>query len=622
MNGGNLESVAASAARAAPAPDLRSHDTPGDLFDEPALPKPCPVTPLGIHGLKLWVLDSSNQLQCITTDCRKGEMLLLFGGDTYLRDSFPRFSPPKRDKPPEIVGWDQTEAQTALIRECHARGIFDPQGRIFGRGAHRVGDDEEALVLHMGREVLAVNTTDKKGKLVAEPKAHPAGPIGDRFFPALPPLPQPAKKASTKADADLLLDLFRQWNFKEAGVAPLLLLGMSGQMHICGALSWRSHMWLSAPTAAGKSSLQRLFRAIHGGWCLHTEDASEAAIRQKLGDDTLPVLIDEAEADDNPERQRAILNLLKKSSSGAKMHRGSADHKAQEFTAQSCFMLSSVLHGLQKGEEWNRVAIIELMPVEKSATMWEEPDYQQWRMIGRKMHRRMIEQWPRFRRTLTDYKREIHERGLGGRWQDTFGTLLACADCLLFDCAPSMESHANPEFGRERAWVDMIMPMMRRGQIQARSDIDRCLSWLISKMLPGAHGQPAEPIGRWIDRAMEIVINEQDGPTGGLNTTARKRLESWGLRLLKLKENGRGGWVQDGEPLPDASGWEQGWLVVAYPSWEPLRELFRGSEWASGAWIQSLGKIEGAITSGLKVRFGGPAQNAIAIPLRAVKGEG
>jgi hypothetical protein len=396
---------------------------------------------------------------------------------------------------------------------------------------------------------------------------------------------------------------------------------MVGQMFICGALSWRSHMWLSAPTTAGKSTLQKLLRAILGGWCLHTEDASEAAIRQTLKDDTLPVLIDEAEADDNYERQRAILNLLKKASSGAKMHRGAADHRAQEFTAQSCFLLSSVLHGLVKGEEWNRVAILELMPVVSSDKMWEGPDLKHWRLAGRRMHRRMIEQWPRFARTLADYKREIWSHGLEGRWQDTFGTLLACADCLLHDCAPSADSELNDSHGREKAMGAAVLPMMARGKSQARSDVDRCISHLMHQLIPGANGKAAETVGQWINRAMAQTIDHQTGHgNGGIDDLSRDRLKPYGLRVMRLKRGDRG-WNTAGDLLPTEEGWAEGWLVVAYATCQPLKELFKGTEWFSGAWTQSLGKVEGAITSQLKVRFGGPGpENAIAIPLRALRG--
>ncbi|MFM9829111.1 MAG: hypothetical protein ACKVOB_10285, partial [Sphingomonas sp.] len=484
---GGLKSIAG--ARPVEAPDMRTADV-ANPFDAFTLPPDCPVTPLGHQRLKLWVLDAANQLIQMPTDCRKGDMVLLFGGEQWLKEQFPQYPAKTKDNPdPAPNKFNQADAQTALITACHSKGIFDPQGRVFGRGAHRIGDDGEQLVLHMGRSVLIAGETDKKGKPMMSLREHPAGALGDKLFPAQSPLPPPAAEPSSPEEAEALMTLFGEWRFQSAA-APLLLLGMSAQMHICGALNWRSHMWLAGPTSSGKSELQRLIRAVHGGWCLYTEDASEAAVRQTLKDDTLPVLIDEAEKHDNPEKQQAILNLMKKASSGAKLHRGSADHRAQEFTAQSAFLFSSVLHGLAKGEEINRVVILNMQSVLARADLWVPPDLKHWRATGRKMHRRMIEQWPRFARTFAEYKLAIASQGVEGRWLDTFGTLLACADCLLHNCPPSQESELNESFGREKRWVSMIMPLLWEGRMSAKSDVDRCLLHLTSIQLPGANGNP------------------------------------------------------------------------------------------------------------------------------------
>lgn len=615
-SGGNISDIREAQRKAKRAPDLRSHDDDDGGEDQRVLLPGSPVTPLGIQQLKLWVLDAANQLIPMATDCRKGDLVLLFGGDHYLTDRFPRYSKPSKDDPvPRVIGFDQSDAQTELVMACQRKGIFNPQGRVFGRGAHRAGEFQEQLVLHMGRRVLIAGASDKKGKpgLLSE---HSAGQIGELFYPALPALPPPASEPSSPAEARELLALFQQWYWVEPDPSPLLLLGMCAQMHICGALEWRSHVWLAGPTAAGKSSLQKLMRAIHGQWCLHTEDASEAAVRQVLGDDTLPVMIDEAEADDNPDKQRAILNLAKKASSGAKMHRGSADHQAKEFTAQSCFLFSSVLHSLNKGEERNRMAILDMRQVPIGTTEWETPDLAHWRAIGRKMHRRMIEQWPRFARTLADYKREIWTHGLEGRWQDTFGTLLACADCLLFDSAPSQESELNPEFGRKQEWVRRVLPMMIRGKGEARSDVDRCIAHLMSQLIPGEHGHAPETVGQWVTRAMDIADPEK----GGINHKARGRLKQYGLRLVTLEAGGKEGFLAkiSGEPIPN--DWANGFLAVSYPTSAPLASLFVRTEWAGGAWLQSMGKIDGVVR-GLKMRFSGPnPDNAMAVPLMALRG--
>lgn len=627
MAGGNLESVRRSAARAVEAPDLRDDDRDDREPDHIIWPPDGPIVPLGISGLRLWLLDASKQLIDCDTRLGKNDMVLMFGGEEWLRQHFPQYrkiDTEKGDKPLfEVIGFDQKSSSSRLTTACQRKGIFSPAGRVFGRGAHSShlpNAEEDRIVLHMGRRVLVAGQADKKLKPMGLIE-RPAGEVDGAFFPAYASLPPPAEQASTAKDAEQLMRVFGQWYWKEKIAAPLLILGMTAQMHICGALSWRSHAWLAAPTASGKSSLLKVIRALHGDWCLHVEDASEAAIRQVLGPDTLPVIIDEAEKDDNPERQRAVMNLAKKASSGAKIIRGGADHKGQEFTAQSCFLFASVLHGLVKGEERNRMAILEMMTVPENVE-YDPPDLAHWRVIGRRMHRRMIEQWPRFARTLSEYKRAIWRQGFEGRWQDTFGTLLACADLMLFDLAPSQEEPAMTAQGfpdeedlrsnRRDLWVRSILPLMVRGKSEARTDVERCIAYLMSRLMPGENGKAPEPIAHWIMQAMTPTDD------GQLHTKARRRLQSYGLRLVNMQRDAD---KLDGEPPPSTASWENGYLAVAYGTCEPLAEIFKPSEWSQGGWLQSLGKIEG--TRRAKVRFiaGMNADNALCVPLKAFRGE-
>jgi hypothetical protein len=613
----NIEAVAAAAATPQPAPDMRKRKPKSEEIREERqlfsyLPENCPVTALGVQGQSIWVLDASSQIINMKTDCKKGDLILLFGGCEYLDERWPQWKQPgKGQSEPVKDGFNQKEVQVDLLSACYAKGIFNPVNRVFGRGAHRSRDDDTQLILHMGNRVMLSSATDWRGAQTDQPiSVVKAGRVGESYFPALPTLPAPAKDISTIEEGKQLRALFNRWFFREQDAATLLLLGFSAQMHICGALTWRSHVLATGPTAAGKSYLQSLFRALHGDWTLFAEDASEAAIRQILGDDTLPFLLDEAEGDDNGERQIAILNLMKKASSGGKIIRGSQDHKAQEFTAQSCFMLSCVLHAPLKGEHRNRVAKLDMLQVPEGVAPLSF-DVAYWREIGRKMHRRMVQQWPRLAETLATYKREISSHGYSGRWADTFGTLLACADLLLFDDAPRnrTEDAENPT---EKAWTRLILPMLAVGKGEALSDTETVMPFLLAKTLQGAHGAAAETVGQWIDRALKPIIDPVTNESHGIDQKARERLKTVGLRLIRFetidrKRKIKDAWLQD----------ENAYLAVAYPTSSPLCDLFSRSQWEAGKWIQSMQKIDGCI-SGLKIRFNpGGSENAVAIPLKS-----
>lgn len=608
-----------------PAPDFAAADDAGGSDGRPPMLKqPCPATPLGVSGTRLIFLDRLQQLITASPrEAEKGNLKLWFGND-WLETFYPM-----HDAKGNVTKFNQDHVQTALIEDCQAQGIFNPMGAVFGRGAHCPEGGPEQLVLHMGRSVMIANAPDKHGDRDGPPRVYRAGKVpgpdgNPAYYPAFEALEPPADQPASTIEASELLHMFGKWRWVDDRASPHLLLGFCGLMFICGAVEHRPHVWLSAPTDSGKTSLQKVIRALLGRWCLYTEDSSEAAIRQVLGNDTLPVLIDEAEAHDKPERLQAILNLMKKAYSGAKMYRGSQDHKATEFTAQSCFLLSSVLHAPLKGEDRNRMAILEMRGIPGTAQSIELR-LPHWRALGRKLHRRMIAQWPRWQVTLDDYKAEIGKMGYSGRYRDTYGTLLACADLLLHDGGTRdrfevADLSAEPEmFGAERVahYVRIVRPAIDAGRSEARSDVDRVIRDLMSHMLPGAHGAFAEPIGAWIERAMnwKIVPADSYNPEmREIDHVARQRLSAIGMRL-QWRDPERGVWT---EPQPEQ--WDDAYLSIPYASCKPMLDVFARSEWAGGAWTQSFGKVPGAI-KGRTVRTASGVDRAVLVPLNALRGE-
>lgn len=315
---------------------------------------------------------------------------------------------------------------------------------------------------------------------------------------------------------------------------------------------------------------------------------------------------------------------MKKGSSGDRILRGSADHKAQEFTAQSCFLLSSVLHAPLRGEDRNRIVLLEMRKLPQDVPPLEM-ELAKWRSVGRRLHRRMIEQWHRFDRTLATYKRAIGAHRYEGRWQDTYGTLLACADLLLYDLAPDQadDSMVEPGQGRVLEAVASVLPLLVKGRVEARTDTERVIQHLTSHPLPGAHGKPPEPMGVWLERAMTAKHTGGQFPTDpvvvGPDEEARAKLRAHGMHVCRWVNKGKDKWGYL-DALLDEEGWESGFLAIAYATNKPMADLFTRTEWAGGGWLQSFGKFEGAI-KGKKVRFAGAtADNAVLVPLKEFRG--
>lgn len=623
---------------AAPADDREARDLPTNPFLIYLGDDASPITPLGqaTSGSRIVFMDANNALQERDTRLSSNDFVLHAGGEEWLWRIFPRYAKQSEKdkaagKPPVQVGFDHGAAGNALAAACWQKGIFNPEGRVFGRGAHRPRHDEDSLLLHCGNALVLANSADRRNRRRKELVRARAGSFEGCFYPGGPALPLPDGKAATVDEARELLALLGEWNWVAPDAAKLLLLGWIGQMYICGALGWRAHVWLTGTTAAGKSELQKVIRALASEWAITTEDATPAYIRQKLGLDRLAVLIDEAEADDDAERQQAMLTLARKGSSGGSMGRGGSAHKAQDFTIHSCFVLSSIIHSIKVGQDHNRFAILDMraIPENKPELQLDLPAL---RAKGRRLHRRMLDQWTRFDPTLTFYKEAIHAAGFSGRWRNTFGVLLTCADLLLFDEGPKSRWDAATgdvleEHGGE-AWVRMVEPLMIRGREEARTDTERAIQALLSALVPGSGGNPPETVARWLNRAVEPdrkTIGEHEW-TEGVNEAARDRLKTYGLRVFLPRDNGmddkgRKKWGTE-ELGTGELAWRDGFLAIAGGGHRGMAELMKhaASDLGNGQWVQSFSKADGAIRLRMRFEKVGTPDYVVALPLRLFGG--
>ena len=131
---------------------------------------------------------------------------------------------------------------------------------------------------------------------------------------------------------------------------------------IGGALEWRAHSWLSAPSGSGKSWLMdNLARRILGDMCIFTSDTSAAGLSRAVRNDSVPVLFDEAEPTQS--QVEAVLSILRISSGGGgnrlRADRNSTsgyDSTNYRFSA----LLSSVLLNRMNAANTSRFAKIRL----------------------------------------------------------------------------------------------------------------------------------------------------------------------------------------------------------------------------------------------------------------------
>ncbi|MBO9195695.1 hypothetical protein J5277_16435 [Rhizobium sp. 16-449-1b] len=246
--------------------------------------------------------------------------------------------------------WD--EAVNALVQSCMARGAYNAN-RLTGRGTY-VEPGTLAVVTHLGSHLLV---NDEPCSVTAQKSARIFIEGTPTELPDLPPL--------ANGEARRIEALCSKLDWASPEMAKLFA-GFLVIAPVCGALPWRPHVWINGPFESGKSFALKnvLGRLLAGISFSFGGSITEAGIRQDLGHDALPVLIDEAEAKDERAAQRldAVLELARSSSQpgGAAIVKGGAAGKATHYRVQSAFAFASIDVPIRQSADESRIVRLTL----------------------------------------------------------------------------------------------------------------------------------------------------------------------------------------------------------------------------------------------------------------------
>lgn len=575
------------AARRKPRREPPAQGGGGELRDAIArnrLPENCPVIPLGTYQGLYFYLDELGQIRELKPkEHEKKNLESLFGRRSDLCEKlWPRYAAkPDETGQPVVNGWKPEEAGRQLMASCADRGIWRAQGRVRGAGAHR-GDQGE-LILHCGDKVWSIWPD---GACYKDPGQH-----GDFVYPAAERTPRFAATGATGEPAERLLHILSTWRWARPsdqgedgvwtwGVDPLLMLGWMTAASVCGALEWRPAAWLTGGRGTGKSHLQnKIIKPFFGrNGLLQAQNASEAYIRQLLGMRTLPVALDELEAQADNRKVQAIIELARIASSGGTIGRGGQDHNPHEFTANSAFLFSSILTPPLAPQDRSRMAMLELEefregdkpPVIEPGEMEE---------IGLAIRRRMVDGWHRLEETIEVYKSWLAQYGHDARMQDQFGTLLACADLALYD-------DLADDHGCYQAWAARLDARHLAEKAEDESEGELAARHIGTSAVQAVGGAVPETVSTFLARAGGDVLNDS-----GVDT-ARRRLETMGLKLVSSWEDGSG---KRRVGAPEPRNPDRPLYVAVAHKHRGLDALTRDTRWNGGVWSQALKRLRGAV---------------------------
>lgn len=481
----------------------------------------------------------------------------------------------------ESVGW--SEAINDLLQGCATAGYFDER-RLAGRG---VFIDGGRVVANLG-DAVAVDgvlqgTSERPVMAVQDSRL---------VFQAGRALPRSDLAPLTSREADRLSSALELASWRSVDMARILA-GWLVIAPMCGALDWRTHVWVTGARGSGKSFVLDFVSDILGQFCVRAQGATtEAGLRQDLGSDALPVVFDEADPKTEAATHRidAILELARQASSSnsSPILKGGAGGRNMRFSVRSAFIFGSINHGLALAADQSRVLVLELdagsstdsmeerrLRAESFARLRAALEPLRERDFGLRLFRRTLGLMPTIRHNAEAFASALAERTGSRRQGDTLAAPLAGWFSLQAE-----RKIDRVEAGQLLETWKWLGGAVERGGTLA--DHDHALAHLLGAVVRSTNG-------------IEFTIGEllNDEVVTGTDSTRVKALSRRGMRID----------LCEGRKLLRLANSNPG-----------ISELFRATPWAR-TWRDTLAQHPSAHTHGKPLSFGGVKSRFVEIDL-------
>lgn len=178
--------------------------------------------------------------------------------------------------------------------------------------------------------------------------------------------------------------VFARWDNWKQPDTPLILTAMVCSTWIQTTLDFRPGVVVTGPSNSGKTFLnQECISKMFGRMALFVAQPTEAGLRQAIGRTSRVLMIDEFE---NSAHRQKILEVLRSSTRGVDIVKGSANHKVTRFHFRHIPWLSSIETGLNAAADRNRYIVLELNQRPRGSTnTLRVPPVEELEMMGKKL---------------------------------------------------------------------------------------------------------------------------------------------------------------------------------------------------------------------------------------------
>lgn len=475
----------------------------------------------------------------------------------------------QRCKPNEIALY----AWNWLSNRAHEMGVFNPGHRIRGRG---VWVDDGRIVYHAGH-VLYVDGIKTSMRAFKSWYVYVQGEA----------MREPGHEILNNADAYKLRAICEAFSW-ENKLSGSLLAGWIAIAPVCAMLKKRPHIWVTGESGSGKTTAQNLIRDILEGISFNFKGGTtEPKIREDVKYDALPILYDEAEAENQAQKSimESVLRLCRISFDGGIVGK----FGQQPFNARFMMALFSINPSIKAFADQRRIS---LMVLKKNRSATALDDYKklckmiaetitpEWRMM---FLNRIVKYMPVILDNIDTFNMSAR-RVLGdAAAADQIAPMLA--GLYFLSSTDEITPDAADEWIRKHQWDDHTT-------IGESTDPERLLDRITTSTIdyePASGSKRSVTIG-------ELIVAAAGRDTDG--TIAKDRADT------KLRHYG----IKISAPE----------LFVANNN-QNLARLLKDTTWVSGdgGWARTLGDIQGARKEKNPTTFsrGTKKQRYTAIPL-------
>ena len=455
---------------------------------------------------------------------------------------------------------DWTKAASKVIESANNKGVFSLD-RLRGCGLWM---DGTKVVWHLGDQL--------------EVDGQPVGLIdiqSNYHYQRLPRLAiDPSTAPLSDAQGQKILKAVTAMGWASP-LDHLHLLGWIVLANVGGALDKRPVLQITCGFGQGKTyTITVVICPLLAGLAISHSNSTEAAIRQTLNTNTLPVLIDESEGEDH-QRREGHLKLARLSFDGVATSRGTTHGKALTYAVRSSIALVGINATVPNPADRSRVVVVgrQTLPAEQ----WGPVDRKLRELLtvdtGAQLLRRTVANLPTLLANVGTFRRVVEAQlpaGAAARAGDTYGALLAGAHLLL--------STAQVDEAQALAWLDCIgwdaaaaLGVDAAPEQSSAAEGGQCLATLLSHEEQWRTADPEYGTGKLTIRELLELARSLSGAD-----EAEKARIALGRRGIRATDHA---------------------LVIANSA-ELLAPIYGSTKWRNGGHRERLRDLPGADTAG------------------------